>query len=1054
MKFSHLHVHSHYSLLDGLSKIDQILDACQEMKMDSIALTDHGSMYGVVEFYKKAKKRGIKPIIGNEMYLAPNGMHLKRANIDNKRHHLILLVKNAEGYRNLVKLTTKSYLEGYYYKPRIDKDTLREHSKGLIGLSACIAGEIPKTIINGNIEKAEKLALEYQDIFGKDNFYLEIQHHPNLPEQKTANDGILKIAGKHHIPLIATNDTHYIKVEDNLAQDVLMSIQTDKKLSDEGRLTMKDNDFSLRPPERMIEDFKDFPEALSNTQKIVEKCQFEFELGKMKLPHFQVPGKGTPNEYLTELCYQGLKKRKFDKSLNEVLKRLDYELGVIKETGYASYFLIVADFVNWAKSQNIVVGPGRGSAAGSLVAYLLNVTDVEPLKYNLLFERFLNPERISMPDIDLDFADDRRDEVIKYVTEKYGQDHVAQIITFGTMAARGAVRDVGRVFELPYDFCDRTAKMIPFGLSLKKALEKSQELKVSYQTNPDTKRLIDMAMRVEGVVRHASTHACGVLITKDPLTQIVPCQRPAKDDDQFVVSQYEMHSVEDMGLLKMDFLGLKTLTVIQNTLNQVKESDNIDIDLVNAPLDDQATFQLFKEGNTTGVFQLESSGFKRYLKELRPTDFEDIIAMVALYRPGPMEFIPDFIDRKNGRKKVEYLHALLEPILKNTYGICVYQEQLMQIARDLAGFTLGEADVLRKAVGKKIKKLLNEQKEKMISGMIANNIGKQTAKTIWQTVEPFAQYGFNRSHAACYATIGYRTAYLKAHYPTEFMAALMTSDQNDIERIAFLVNECQKIGLKVLPPDINESDIDFSRSENNIIRFGLKAIKNVGENIVKTIVNERKQNGQYKDINNFIERVQTKDLNKKSLESLTKCGALDAFGERSQLLASVEQLLALSRETQKVRQSGQESLFGGDANIALPNFRLADATPVDKKELLSWEKELLGLYISDHPLSKYREKLAKIAHSCSNLTKNHVGQKVKIGGIITKIKKIITKTGKPMLFAEIEDATGRLELVVFPNVLERTASLWIEDKIILASGKINDRDGSLKMLCDSVSILK
>ncbi|NQV00514.1 MAG: DNA polymerase III subunit alpha [Parcubacteria group bacterium] len=1053
MKFTHLHVHSHYSLLDGLAKIDQLLDACQELKMPSIALTDHGSMYGLVEFYKKAKKRGIRPIIGCEAYVAFEDMHQKRPNIDNKRYHLVLLVKNEEGYRNLVKLTTKAYLEGFYYKPRIDKELLKKHAKGLIGLSACIAGEIPRAIISGKIDQAEKLTLEYQEIFGKGNFYLEIQHHSNLLEQKQVNDALIKIAKKHKVPLIATNDVHYVKPEDAEAQDVLMSIQIDKRLSDQDRITMKSNDFSLRPTEQMIKDFKDVPEAIENTQKIVEKCNFEFELDKIQLPSFEVPNGQTPDEYLESLCKKGLEKIRFEASSKEVLDRLNYELDVIKKTGYASYFLIVQDFINWAKSKNIVCGPGRGSAAGSIVSYLIGVTAVDPLKYNLLFERFLNPERISMPDIDLDFADDRRDEVIEYVAKKYGQGHVAQIITFGTMAARAAVRDVGRVLDYSYSFCDQIAKAIPLGSTLEKAIYESQELHSSYESDDNTKRLIDMAMKLEGVVRHASTHACGVVITKELLDELVPCQYPTQNDES-IVTQYEMHSIEDLGLLKMDFLGLKTLTVIQNTLNQIKEYNKQEIDLANIPLDDKKTFSLFQQANSTGVFQLESNGMKRYLKQLKPTQFEDIIAMVALYRPGPMEFIPEFIARKHGLKQIEYLHPLLKPILENTYGVMVYQEQLMRIARDLAGFTLSEADVLRKAVGKKIKKLLDEQEERMVKGMINNDIESKIAKKIWKTIEPFAQYGFNASHATCYALIGYQTAYLKAHFPTEFMAATMTSEQNDIERIAFLVNECQQMNIKVLPPDINESNQNFSRIDEKIIRFGLKAIKNVGENIVQSIVQERKNNGPYQSITDFIERVESKDLNKKSLESLTKCGALDVFGERNQILTAMEQILNLAREIQKAKENGQVSLFAGQPDIEASSFKLPKVIPADKKERLSWEKELLGLYVSEHPFKNYEKRLAKIATSCRNLSKNQVGQRVKIGGFINKIRKINTRTGHPMLFVEIEDTTGRIEALVFPNTLERTSMSWQEEKIVLVGGRLSDRDGNLKILCDSVKVLK
>jgi len=898
-KFTHLHVHSHYSLLDGLSKIPELLDYAKEQGMDSIALTDHGNMYGVVEFYKEAKKREIKPIIGSEAYIAYETINDKRPNIDHRQYHLVLLVKDKKGYENLVQLTTKAWLLGFYYKPRVDKNLLREHSQGLIALSACLKGEIPQAILNNDFKKAERLALEYLDIFGKGNFYLELQHHPGIPEQAIANKGLIEISKKYKIPLVATNDCHYLRPEDADAQDILMAINTDRKADDPERLTMKKDDFSLRPIERMVEDFKDVPEAIANTQEIVNRCNFEFELGEIRLPKFKLPNGKNADEYLRELVYDGFK-IKYGKNLKkEVVDRIEYELSVIKQTGFASYFLIVADFVNWAKKSGIIVGPGRGSAAGSIVSYLLNITEIDPLKYNLLFERFLNPERISMPDIDIDFADNRRDEVIRYVTEKYGENHVAQIITFGTMAARAVVRDVGRAMNYSYNLCDQIAKMIPFGMNLEKALHESQELHHLYHTDEDVKKLIDTGMKLEGVVRHASTHAAGVVITREDINKVIPRQRPTQNEDA-IVTQYEMHSIEDLGLLKIDFLGLKTLTVIENVVYKIKERYNKEIDIRKIPLDDEETYNLICKGDTTGVFQLESAGMKRYLKELKPSEFEDIIAMVALYRPGPMDLIPEYIARKHNRKEIEYLHPKLEPILKNTYGICVYQEQLMQIAQRLAGFSLAEADILRKAVGKKIRKLLEEQREKMINGMINNGISKDTAEKIWEWIEPFARYGFNRSHSCCYAMIAYWTAFLKAHYPAEFMASLMTSEQNDIERIAFLINECKKMKIKVLPPDVNESDGDFTVVGDQI-RFGLNAIKNVGHNIVEVIVKERKNYGKFTSVSNFIERIQSKDLNKKSLEALIKAGALDCLEERNKLLFNLEKLLNYAKDVLKYK---------------------------------------------------------------------------------------------------------------------------------------------------------
>jgi len=1048
MRFTHLHVHSHYSLLDGLPKINDLISRVKDLGMDSVALTDHGVMYGVVEFYKKAVKEGVKPIIGNEMYLAPRTRFDKEARIDQKAFHLLLLAKNKAGYENLIKLTTKAHLEGFYYKPRIDKELLREHADGLIGLTACLSGEIPRAIIAGNIEKAEELTAEYREILGPENFYLEVQHHPNLEYQEKVNQALIKLGKKLKISLVATHDVHYLNPDDADAQDILMAVQTGAKTDDEGRLTMTGENFSLQPPEQMIKWFSEIPEAIENTQKIVEQCNFQLKLGEIQLPHLKVPTGKTPEEYLKELCQRGLAQR-YENITKEISDRLKYELGVIGKTGFASYFLIVQDFVNWSKNSGVIVGPGRGSAAGSLVSYLLNITDIDPLRYDLLFERFLNPERISMPDIDLDFADARRDEVIAYIREKYGEDHVAQIITFGTMAARAAIRDVGRVLNYPYTFCDQLAKMIPFGLTLQKAIDESAELGHAYKTDNGARKIINMAIKLEGVVRHASTHACGLVITRQTLDELTPRQHPA-GDEKTIVTQYEMHSIEDLGLLKMDLLGLKNLTIIENALKIIKNTCNETIDISRLPLDDKPTYELLQEGKTTGVFQLESGGMKRNLKELKPTQFEDIIAMVALYRPGPIEFIPEFIARKHGLKEIEYLHPKLETILKNTYGICVYQEQLMAIAKELAGFTLAEADILRKAVGKKIKKLLDEQRGKMMNGMIRNGISEEIASKIWQWAEPFASYGFNRSHAACYAMVGYQTAYLKAHFPTEFMSALMTSEENDIERVSFLVDECQTMGVQILPPNINESLANFTVIETNQIRFGLRAIKNVGDNVVKTIINEKKANGPYKSISDFLERVQTKDLNKKSLESLVKSGAFDALGERNEFLLNMETLLSYAKETQKNKSNGQISLFGSNSKVANHQLKLAEVPPATKKEKLFWERELLGLYISGHPMREYKELLEKNSLPIGKITKQMAGKQVKVGGIINKIRKIVTRTGRPMLFVQIEDSQSKTEVIVFPNVLDKTATIWQEDKMVLITGKVSDRDEEIKIICDSV----
>jgi DNA polymerase-3 subunit alpha len=1062
MKFTHLHVHTHYSLLDGLAKLDDLLDRAKELGMDSIAITDHGALYGGIEFFIKAKERGLKPLIGCEMYITPNDLHSKNPDsFDRRRHHLILLAKDNKGYKNLMKLISISHLEGFYYKARIDRKVLRKYSEGLIGLSACVEGEVPSAALSGDMEKAEKLALEYQDIFGPGNFYLEMQYHPRFPNQQLANEAIKKIAKKHNMPLVATNDVHYVKKEDANIHDILLCIQTNRKVDEKDRMNLMDFELYLKSPEEMESYFKDTPEAISNTQEIVEKCNLEIKMGETQLPHFDVPEGFDPESYLHHLAEDGLKKKFGEKITKEQIARMDYELDVIKKTGFASYFLIVQDFVNWAKNQGIVVGPGRGSAAGSFVSYLIGITNLDPIKYDLLFERFLNPERVSMPDVDMDFADDRRDEVLDYVRKKYGNDHVAQIITFGTMAARAAIRDAGRALGIPYEFCDKTAKLIPMFSTIEEALQNVTELKDIYKQTPDAKKLIDSAKRLEGVVRHASMHACGVVITKDPVTEYSPLQNIIGKEGEGTVTQYSSSTkssfVEKIGLLKMDFLGLKNLTIIQNTLRIVRKTKNLDIQIDNIPLDDKETFRLLQKAETTGVFQLESSGMKRYLKQLKPNNIEDIIAMVALYRPGPMDWIPDFIDRKHGRKETSYLHPKLKPILEKTYGVAVYQEQVMQIARDLAGFSLGEADMLRKAMGKKIFALIQEQKYKFIEGCVKQGIDKKIGEKVFTFIEPFAGYGFNRSHAACYALIGYQTAYLKAHFPAAFMAALLTSDQNDIDRVAIEVSECRDMGTEVLPPHVNESFEEFAviidtENKTEKIRFGLNAIKNVGKNVSHEIVAERKKDGAFKSLTDFVERVRTKDLNKKSLEALAKVGALEGFGERNQILSSIENILIHSKKFQEMKDSNQISLFGS-SSISLPEITLLDTPEATKKERLGWEKELLGLYISDHPVREFQEYFQKMAVPIKEITADMVDNNINIGGVISRIHKIFLKNQKTMLFVTIEDMVGSLEILVFPKVLEATGSLWEEDRMILASGKLSNKDGEYKLLCDSARIV-
>lgn len=1049
IKFTHLHVHSHYSLLDGLTKIDDLLNYVKNLKMDAVALTDHGVLYGAVEFAKKANEKGIKPIIGCEVYVAIDKLEDKRPGIDDKRHHLILLVKNNIGYRNLAKLVTQASLKGYYYKPRIDEFLLKKHSEGLIALSGCIQGKIPQLIIKNKLKEAKETALKYQNIFGSDNFYLELQDHPNINEQKIVNDELIKISKKTGIPLVATNDCHYLSPDDIEAQDILMLINTGSKKDDPERLTMKDNDFSFRTPEQMMQSFNYITEAIENTQKIKNACNFNFDFDHTTLPEFPLPKTKNADEYLRELCLIGIKNKYQNNDEEKIKERLDYELKVIEKTGFASYFLIVQDLVNWAKENKIIVGPGRGSVGGSLVAYLLNITEIDPLKYDLLFERFLNPERISMPDIDLDFADRRRDEVIQYVAQKYGQDKVAQIITFGTMAARAVIRDVGRALDYSYSYCDAMAKMIPFGLNLSESLEKVPEFKELYETDLKAKKLIDIAHKLEGVARHASTHACGVVISKDPLDDLVPLQHPTQNE-QGIVTQYEMKSIENIGLLKMDFLGLKNLTIIEDTLTKIYAIRGEKLNINEIPLNDKKTYDLLKKGETVGIFQLESGGMQRYLKQLKPTQFEDIIAMVALYRPGPMELIPDYIAKKNKEKQIEYIHPKLKPILEKTYSIPLYQEQIMRIAQDLAGFSLAEADVLRKAMGKKIKELLMQQKDKFINGSIKKDVKKEIAEQIWEWIIPFASYGFNKSHSAGYATIAYQTAYLKTYYPCEFMASLLTSDKKDIERISFLMEECKKMKIEVLPPDINESYVFFSVvPEKKQIRFGLSAIKNVGMAITETIVNERKENGPFISLNDFINRIRNKNLNKKSLENMAQAGVFDSLMERNKILANMDVILEYIREINKNSSNGQGNLFSGN-NYSNEEIKLEDVPLAKKSDKLKWEKELLGLFITSNPLDDYKKILEKSATPLSEVKKGISGQKIRTGGMISNVKKIITKSGKPMIFVNMEDLTDKIELLIFSSTIEKSNFSFRENKIAFVTGKIDHRDGSPKIICDEI----
>ena len=1068
-RFTHLHIHSHYSLLDGLTKIDELVARAKELGLDAIALTDHGVLYGAVEFYKAAKKAGIKPILGVEAYIAPRDRFSKEPG--ERYHHLILLAENDTGWKNLITLVSKAHLEGYYYKPRMDKDLLRAHHEGLIALSACLGGEVAQHLLNGNYDGAVRSAKEYEEIFGKGNYFLEIQKHPHIAESETIEPLLVTLAGDTGIPLVATQDSHYTRSEDAEYHDVLLAVQTGNKLSDDDRMSMKEDDFSILSGDAMREKFSTVQgglEAVARTAEIADRCNATIELGTTLLPDFPKPGGKTANEYLRELVTARLPNKfppeRMDAARSkEVEERLAYEIGVIEKTGFADYFLIVQDLIWWAKQHGIAVGPGRGSAAGSLVSYVLDITDIDPLAYGLLFERFLNPERISMPDIDIDFSDARRGEVLAYAREKYGEDHVARIITFGTMAARAAIRDAGRAMGYSYAFCDQIAKLIPFNPTqgmkegwLDECLKTVQQLRQIYDTNAEAKKLIDTARHLEGVCRHASVHACGTVIAKEPLVARVPLQYAPQEKDT-IITQFEGHAVEDIGLLKIDFLGLRNLTVIEEAVRLVREVHGETIDMSKIPLDDEKTFALLQRGDTTGVFQLESSGMRRYLKELKPTVFEDIIAMVALYRPGPMDLLPSFIKRKRGEERITYLHPKLKPILENTYGVGVYQEQMMQIARDLAGYSLAEADTLRKAIGKKIKSLLDEQEAKLVKGMVANGIPERTAKEIWELFPPFARYGFNKSHAASYAMTSYRTAYLSAHYPEEFMAALLNSEMNDIERISFLIQEARAAGIEVLAPDINKSVVTFT-PEGGKIRFGLLAIKNVGSEITRVIIEERARGGAFKNFEDFLSRIQHKDLNKKSLESLAKSGAFDSLGiERKQILTNMDEILKFATAMKRHGELQANSLFGGGMAAPAATLKLAPAEPASRGEKLVWEKELIGFFISDHPLNGHKETLShyKAKPIAEILSESDEHRTMRTSGLVSKMKKITTKSGQPMIFATIEDASGTaIEVVVFNSVLEKTSSVWVDNACVIVDGHISRRDGETKLLCDNAKRLE
>lgn len=1076
-KFVHLHIHSEFSLLDGANRIKDLPVRAKELGMDSIAITDHGVMFGAIDFYKACKKEGVKPIIGCEVYVAPRSRTDKQPGIDNHYYHLILLAKNNEGYKNLSKLVSLSFVDGYYYKPRIDREILEKYHKGLICLSACLAGEVNQALLSGQNEKAEQVALWHKKVFG-DDYYIEIQNN-GIKEQVLANQKLVQLARKLDIPLVATNDAHYLKREDAYNHEVLLCIQTGKRMSDEDRMKFDTDELYVKSPEEMAEYFKAFPDAIENTVKIAEQCNVEFEFGHTILPNYDVPPEyPTHYDFLKELCDKGLKKRYGENLSEEIQQRAEYELSIIKKMGYVDYYLIVWDFIHYAKTNGIPVGPGRGSGAGSILAYAIEITDIDPIKYGLLFERFLNPERISMPDFDVDFSDERRQEVIDYVARKYGHDHVSQIITFGTMAAKMVIRDVARVLDYPYAEADALAKMIPneIHITIKKALEQNKELKDRYDTDEQTRKILDIAMGLEGMPRQASTHACGVVITKDPVDTYVPLY--VRDGQ--INTQYIMTTLEELGLLKMDFLGLRNLTVIQNTIDMVKENHGIDVEF-DQDMSDPKVYKLWQDGNTSGIFQFESQGMTNFMKELKPDCLEDLIAGVSLYRPGPMDQIPRYIRGKQNPGHNEYTHPSLEPILNVTYGCMVYQEQVMQIVRDLAGYSLGRADLVRRAMGKKKLDVMAKEREVFIHGQVdengnvevpgcvRNGIDEVSANKIFDEMSEFAKYAFNKSHAACYAVVSYRTAYLKAYYPAEFMAATLNSYLGNLDKAPQYIDECKRLGIQILKPDINKSFEKFT-VEDGKIRFGLGAIKNVGTIPVENIVKERKEKGKYKSFTDFCERVSELQVNKKCVESLIKAGAFQEFEQtRATLLASFEAIIDTIQSGNKKGFNGQVSMFDigtkqEKEEMEKQKYKFEEYEEMPEKEMLSMEKEMLGIYISGHPLEKMREQimhstninsldLSQIAEQAdtTNMEENTQqiqnakpkfvdGQKVKYAGIITSIKKKYTKNNKIMAFITIEDLYGTAEIIAFENAVVNAGKSLIEENIVVVDGRLSIRD--------------
>ncbi len=1071
--YVHLHNHSHYSLLDGLSKVPAMLDHAKELGMEAIAMTDHGTLSGLIEFYKEAKARDIKPILGIETYVAARAHTDKDASKDKVYYHLILLAMNNVGYQNLMRLSTIANLDGFYYKPRIDHELLEKYNEGLIVLSACIGGEIGDSLRQGQYEQAKKTAEWYKKVFG-DRYYIEVQDHGHekhpskWDEQVRVTGDTFKLAEEVGIQTVVTCDAHYLKHEDQEAHEILLCVQTGSFLSDENRMSLKNFELHVTDPKDIIERWgEEHPEVISNTREIADRCEVNLELGKILIPKFPVPKGETEQSYLHTLAYQGLAWRyggvaeaeakklsikEAKKVIPEhVLERASFELGIIENMGFNGYFLIIWDFINWGKNQGIVFGPGRGSAAGSIVSFALRITELDPLAYDLLFERFLNPDRISMPDVDIDIQDTRRDEVIQYCVEKYGVDRVANIVTFGKMAARNAVRDVARVLQVPYAEADRLAKMIPppvqgRHIPLAVSLKENLELKAENDNNEQSARVFDLATKLEGTIRSHGVHAAGVVIAPDDIVKFAPLEMAQKG---VVTTQYSMGPIEELGLLKMDFLGLSNLTIIKNALRIIKKVYKKDIDISSIPLDDPKTFELLSRGDTTGVFQLESAGMKRYLKELKPTVFDDIVAMVALYRPGPMQWIEDFIARKHGERAITYLHPAMKPALENTYGVIVYQEQVMQISKELSGFTGGQADTLRKAIGKKQVDVMKKMKKDFINGAVENSgADANSMDKFWKQLEDFAAYCFNKSHAACYALIAYQTAYLKAHYPAAFMAALMTSDYDDTDRLSIEITECKHMGIEVLPPDVNESFVEFAvvptgDPMKDPVRFGMSAVKNVGTGAVEEILRIRKE-GHFETLEDFFNKVNPRVFNRKALESLVRAGAFDRFGDRNQLLHNCDNLLSFATRVQKDASSGQVDLFGaaidGITHVK-PKITLEKGgIEYQPAEHLKWERELLGIYLSQHPLKAYETYLEELTMPLNELKPEMDGKTAVVGGAIIDAREITTKNGQKMAFIKLSDLHGETEIILFPGTYQQTAGIWERDKVVLVRGKINGVD--------------